>query len=172
METFFTSDTHFNHFNIIKYCDRPFQSVQEMNHTLIAKWNAVVSPDDVVWHLGDFAFGPPGVCMGLFYALNGTKYLIRGNHDHNDQKMLGVGFKEVHKRFAWNGWWLVHRPRSAPLGSDQVLCGHVHDHWRRLGNYINVGVDVWDFAPRTLDELVKAQKDAERYEETEEGLGS
>ena len=166
-ETFFTSDTHFNHFNIIRYCNRPFHSVEEMTHVLIKNWNSVVSPDDTVWHLGDFAFGPTGMQSGLFYALNGTKYLIRGNHDQNERRMLAVGFKEVYLRYAWKDWWLVHKPHAAPLGSDLVLCGHIHDRWKRKGNRINVGVDVWDFKPRTLDELLLAPKDAEKYIEEE-----
>jgi len=152
-ETFFTSDTHFNHYNIIKYCNRPFGSVEEMTTVLTENWNKVVSPNDVVWHLGDFAFGPVGMCNGLLHQLNGTKYLIRGNHDANEKRMLAVGFKEVHKRFQWNEWWLVHRPRSAPEGA-RVLCGHVHNHWARIGWFINVGVDVQEFTPRTIDELL------------------
>ena len=53
----FTSDTHFSHCNIIKYCNRPFKDVDEMNKILIQNWNNVVRPDDIVWHLGDFALG-------------------------------------------------------------------------------------------------------------------
>jgi len=56
-KVFFTSDTHFNHVNIIKYCSRPFSSVEEMNREMIARWNSVVGPEDTVFHLGDFAMG-------------------------------------------------------------------------------------------------------------------
>ncbi len=51
----FTSDTHFGHANIIRFCDRPFKDIQEMNERLIANWNAVVRPGDSVYHMGDFS---------------------------------------------------------------------------------------------------------------------
>lgn len=54
---FFTSDTHFNHTNIIRFCSRPFKDVEHMNETLIANWNRVVGPDNIVFHLGDFCLG-------------------------------------------------------------------------------------------------------------------
>ena len=79
----FVSDTHYSHLNIIKYCNRPFGSVEEMNEALVNNWNSVVKPDDHVYHLGDFCFGnvekwnwclEPG-------RLNGHIHLILGNHD-------------------------------------------------------------------------------------------
>ena len=57
-KTFFISDLHFNHENIIKYCNRPFPNVDKMNSSIINNWNSVVSKDDVVYFLGDFMFGP------------------------------------------------------------------------------------------------------------------
>jgi calcineurin-like phosphoesterase family protein len=55
---FFTSDTHFWHKNVIAYCSRPYQSLEEMNQDLITRWNARVKPEDTVYHLGDVCFGP------------------------------------------------------------------------------------------------------------------
>ena len=160
-EVFFTSDTHFNHANIIKYCKRPFASVEEMNGEMISRWNKVVRPRDTVYHLGDFALGLATEWPKLFAQLNGAKkMLIRGNHDRAAKKMLEVGFTEVQNELEWNGWWLRHRPVKTPK---KLLCGHIHEKWLRLGWVINVGVDVWDFTPRTIDELIKAKQSPTTY---------
>ena len=158
---FFTSDTHFNHANIIKYCTRPFSSVEEMNREIIARWNAVVGPEDTVYHLGDFAMGRPSEMPAIYHQLNGArKILIRGSHDRTLKQMLEVGFPEVYEKLEWEGWLLQHRPMNTRR---KLLCGHVHEKWRRLGWIINVGVDVWDFTPRTIDELVKAEESEPEY---------
>lgn len=81
MTTWFTSDTHFGHANIIKYCDRPFASVDAMNKAIIKNWNSVVSPDDTVYHLGDVALGDINSSLACVGALNGYKILVLGNHD-------------------------------------------------------------------------------------------
>lgn len=80
-QVFFTSDTHFGHSNIIKYCQRPFNSAEHMDEVLISNWNEVVSPQDIVFHLGDFCFGSDKEWIKILQRLNGTKYLILGNHD-------------------------------------------------------------------------------------------
>lgn len=56
-KVFFTSDTHFTHANIIRFCSRPFKNVEEMDETMIANWNRVVGENDIVFHLGDFCMG-------------------------------------------------------------------------------------------------------------------
>lgn len=78
---FLTSDSHFNHVNIIKFCNRPFDSVEEMNETLISNWNNTVPKDGIVFHLGDFAFGGSEVWHKILSRLNGQIHLILGNHD-------------------------------------------------------------------------------------------
>lgn len=160
--TFFTADTHFNHANIIKYCARPFASAQEMNRELVARWNAVVGPRDTVYHLGDFAMGKESDASAFLRKLNGgKKILIRGNHDRNARLMLGAGFNEVHEKLEWNGWMLQHHPIAT---NRKLLCGHVHDKWKRIGWVINVSVDVWDFTPRTIEELVTAEESPKEFE--------
>jgi calcineurin-like phosphoesterase family protein len=77
---FFTSDTHYGHANVIKYCNRPFRDVEEMREVLINSWNAAVSPGDTVIHMGDFSFHEREVASVL-PRLNGTKHLVLGNHD-------------------------------------------------------------------------------------------
>ena len=78
---YFTSDTHFGHANIIKYCDRPFSSPVEMDETLIRNWNNTVKPEDTIFHLGDFGFATEDRLKSILSRLNGIKYLILGNHD-------------------------------------------------------------------------------------------
>ena len=79
--TFFTSDTHFNHANIIKFCNRPFKDVEQMNEVIIANWNSVIGKDDTVFHLGDFCLGGATEWTKILDRLNGKIYLIMGNHD-------------------------------------------------------------------------------------------
>ena len=81
MARWFTSDLHLGHTNIIEYCDRPFQSVGEMNAALIARWNEAVAADDEVWVLGDVAMGRMDETLPLVGELAGRKTLLTGNHD-------------------------------------------------------------------------------------------
>lgn len=83
--TFFTSDQHFGHFNIIRLCSRPFGTVEEMDEALLSKWNAKVKADDIVYILGDLFFRAAKI-EPILKALNGRKHLIVGNHDHTWMK--------------------------------------------------------------------------------------
>lgn len=78
---FFTSDLHFGHYNVIQYCNRPFDTVEQMNEYMVEKWNEVVGPDDIVYVLGDFAMGPQENVVKYGPRLNGIKFLVPGNHD-------------------------------------------------------------------------------------------
>lgn len=91
----FTADTHFGHRNIIRYCNRPFYSVEEMDETLINNWNKVVDKEDVVFHLGDFAVGGAALWSNLLQRLNGKVYLIMGNHDVHTIDKGFEGFQYV-----------------------------------------------------------------------------
>lgn len=77
----FVSDTHFSHKAIINFCKRPFNSIEEMNEVLISNWNSVINPQDLVFHLGDFAFASNGEWKRILGQLNGKIHLIVGNHD-------------------------------------------------------------------------------------------
>ena len=78
---FFVSDTHFCHENIIKYCKRPFKSIEENDEELIRRWNEKVPEDGIVFHLGDVAFGDRERVDNILKRLNGKIYLVIGNHD-------------------------------------------------------------------------------------------
>jgi calcineurin-like phosphoesterase family protein len=92
---FFTADLHFDHKNIIEYCQRPYKSVQEMNEALIANWNDVVNKGDEVYILGDFSLSTKNL-PDIATQLNGHKYLIPGNHD-SAHPMRSKAQKERHK---------------------------------------------------------------------------
>jgi calcineurin-like phosphoesterase family protein len=79
---FFTADTHFGDHRTINIHKRPFASAAEMDQVLIVRWNAVVPPEDEVWHLGDVA-RRGGDVPALLSRLNGRKHLVRGNNDPN-----------------------------------------------------------------------------------------
>jgi calcineurin-like phosphoesterase family protein len=103
----FSADLHLGHENIIRYCDRPFRDVDEMNAGLVARWNTLVSPTDTVWVLGDVAMGRIALSLPRVAELNGRLVLLTGNHDrcwpgHGEQAQewtdayLDAGFAEVH----------------------------------------------------------------------------
>ena len=85
-DIFFISDPHFGHQNILKYCNRPFKSTDEMNEFIINRWNLLVKEDDIVFILGDIAFGGAGLFDKIVPRLNGQKYLILGNHDYKNMR--------------------------------------------------------------------------------------
>lgn len=166
MKVFYTSDNHFGHKNILKYCPRPWTSIEDMNEGMIQRWNAVVGPEDVVYHIGDFCFLPFNKAKEIVARLNGQKIIVKGNHDRGLERLKEMGFQAAcHSMEREDGgcrWLLVHNPADAAgTGATNILCGHVHQHWARQTNYmnmgmdvINVGVDVRDFTPKTIEELL------------------
>ena len=149
-----------------------------MNADLIRRWNDRVQPGDTVYHLGDFAMGPRDNIGDYRRRLQGRIVLVRGNHDRSVSAMLAAGFDEVHNSLTidchGHRVFMRHIPpvddahpgkkyrehflQPPPDNYDYWLCGHVHQRWVARGPYvINVGVDVWDYTPRTLDELVRYQ---------------
>lgn len=158
MKIFFTSDTHFGHKNIIRYCNRPWATVEEMNEGLIANWNAVVGPDDIVWHLGDFAFMSRERALEIFRRLNGTKYLVRGNHDSN--AITKLGWKKVVQTWETtvDGHDVVMHHKPLDQWDGIHLHGHCHGNIARCGtmpNRYDVGVDPMGYRPVTLTQILK-----------------
>lgn len=93
---FYTSDTHFSHARINELADRPFSSVEEMNETMIDRWNSVVSTRDTVYHLGDVALGHLECSLPLLTRCNGRKVLVPGNHDR-----VFSGNKQAYRSRFW-----------------------------------------------------------------------
>ena len=129
---FFTSDTHFGHFNICRYCHRPFQSRSEMDQTLIANWNSVVPEDGIVVHCGDFML-PHDLnikeYMKYMSKLNGRILLLRGNHDiiellTSNEKLISVQDKAMIEVDSIK-IYAEHYPCAA-FNGDYHVYGHVH----------------------------------------------
>ena len=159
MKIFELADTHFNHENIIKYCNRPFKDVNEMNETIIKRWNEVVQKEDTVYHLGDFGFGTKEQLQSIFNRLNGNKYLIMGNHDLKVGKnyYLDLGFINVYKnKYEFDKYVLTHRLIEVE-GNTINIYGHIHDKPidKKFDNqnHICVSIDKTQFKPVMLTEI-------------------
>ena len=165
MAVFFTSDTHFGHGGALGLYRRPFASVAAMNEALIARWNETVGPNDVVWHLGDFAIRQrPEVVQELFARLNGRKHLVAGNNDPPATKQLDDWESvQPYAEIAAEGVSLVlcHYPFRSWRGMSKGwvnLHGHSHGRLKPLPRQFDVGVDVWDFRPVTLGEILQRRR--------------
>lgn len=129
---FVIADMHFDHENILKYCNRPFRDIETMNDELVKRWNETVRTVDTVFILGDFAFGKNAVSKYL-PLLNGRKVLIKGNHDtYTNEFYLQAGFDEVVKYpIVFDFFILSHEPlvlsESTPYFN---YYGHVHNDSR------------------------------------------
>ncbi|MEM1321094.1 MAG: phosphoesterase [Bacteroidota bacterium] len=165
---FFTSDHHFGHENIIKFCNRPFDSLEEMNETMIERWNEKVGRWDEVYHLGDFALTHKEQLEEILDRLNGKIHLIVGNHEKTALQLT--------KKFQWvkeyyelkvkdpdchNGVQriiLFHYAMRTWRGASRKnwhLYGHSHGNLPDLEDHLSfdVGVDCHDFYPLAYEEV-------------------
>lgn len=161
---YFIADTHFNHANIIKYCNRPFNNTYEMNEYIIQKWNSVVKKDDTVYHLGDVGFGQLQEVKSLVERLNGTKILLKGNHDFKigTNTWKEIGFSEVYKKKIVLGNLILTHAPTEEVGENQInVFGHIHDkpldERFDKDNHICVSCDVIDYTPISV-ECIKDSK--------------
>ena len=155
---FFTADTHFGDHRTRNLHRRPFASVAEMDEALVARWNAVVAPDDVVWHLGDVALRP-GDVPDLLARLHGTKHLLAGNNDP-PATAGAAGWASVgnYAEIAVDDRRLVlcHYPFRSWNGQGRGainLHGHSHGKLKPMPRQWDVGIDVHG-APVTLAQLL------------------
>lgn len=185
MKTFFTSDTHFGHNNIIKYTQRPFANSREMDEAMIARWNEAVDERDTIYHLGDFSLSDAKFVEHIFPRLNG-RIKVLGNHWHHDKRWIPQGFGKT--RFVSASEIPVEiLPPIVVLsfkhirnkGRPQVivLChyamakwdrghhgswhlyGHSHGAYSNGGLSMDVGVDCNDFRPFSLEEVTERMQD-------------
>jgi calcineurin-like phosphoesterase family protein len=177
----FTSDTHYGHAKVIGYSDRPFTSVEHMEHVLVGNYNALVHPMDRVLFVGDFALSTAEETARVLGLLNGHKTLVLGNHDRSPARMAALGFEQVvtsltmayrgivvraaHKPYRGMDTREVERDKEdaakegkLPVfdrrGKDEALIhGHTHSTVRVAGQAIHVGVDAWNYRPAKRVEL-------------------
>jgi len=178
MTKYFISDTHFGHTNVIKFCDRPFQNLKEMEDKLIENINLIVKPEDVIYWLGDVVFGNTKEWRRILARVNCKNHiLIKGNHDSYKSipKDLFLGiFTEAkvyihgklfllsHYPYRWP-WWrfdkyrLRHRKlRPKPTGL-WLLHGHTHETGQGFfpKKMIHVGVDGNGYKPVSETEIIQ-----------------
>jgi calcineurin-like phosphoesterase family protein len=157
MATYFISDTHFGDAPRLRIDRRPFASATEMDRVMVERWNEVVGPDDDIWHLGDFAFGPRRERIAeLLASLNGRKHLLIGNNDEpptleqpywasvqHYAEMVVDGRRLVLCHYPFRTWH--------DMGQGVInLHGHSHGRLKPATRQYDVGVDVWDFRPVAL----------------------
>lgn len=180
-KTFFTSDLHFYHKNILQYSNRPFANVEEMNESIISRWNQTVPPDGITFSLGDFSFCKIQKTINILNRLNGKIVLIDGNHDKeiikNRELILETGKVDIlapYKEININGQFicLFHygcRVWNKSHRGSWLLYGHSHDSLPPLGKSVDVGVDstaILGYAPYrpfTFEEIKQFMDNREIY---------
>jgi len=169
MKLWITSDTHFGHANIIKYCNRPFKSLETMDSRLIKNWNERVKKRDMVIFLGDFCFKNSSPIKGEGVnlkwehyrdKLNGEIVFIQGNHDSNNS--LPTKIKNLVFEYGNKEYFCTHNPKDFNSDYPINLVGHIHELWKfkYINNtlLVNVGVDVWGFKPISIEEIFREKK--------------
>lgn len=178
--TLYLADWHYDHANCIAFDNRPFKTADEMNAELVRRWNDAVGKNDTVYVLGDMFWCGKQRALPVMDALNGTKVLIRGNHDRVEgseflSRFDGVAdYLEV--KDGDRNIVLCHYPIPCYKNHFYGWChfyGHVHNsfEWNmtehdqylmhelygRKSLMVNVGVMMpWmDYTPKTADEIIK-----------------
>ena len=164
MKTFLIGDTHFGHSNILTFKRedgsplRSFHNIFEHDEYLIQQWNKVVSSEDKVYHLGDVGFKSFSRVQEIFARLNGTKVLIRGNHDRFKLSQYAQLFKDVRGSHVLDKCILTHIPIHPESLSrwKMNIHGHVHSNTLKDKRYINVSVEnLKDYTPIDFEEIRK-----------------
>ena len=175
-KVFFTSDTHFHHKNIIKFCNRPFGDERIMDFALISNWNKVVPKDGIVFHAGDFAMTSRiDYIESIVSQLNGKIYLTLGNHDwqnrfdrqvvrdifHQTDDMFYLTVRDEELDGGHVNFQICHYPFLYWRRGSYMLHGHVHSGPTSTANEIvpyhpmryDIGVDNNEFTPISYHQL-------------------
>jgi calcineurin-like phosphoesterase family protein len=167
---FFISDHHFGHKNIIKYADRPFDNVEEMNEHMIQCHNSVVGPDDYCIFGGDISFTPASKSNWYLSRMNGHKIFILGNHDFERDGSV----KDYNVTESWL-WWspfrldeefeilVTHYPIEGLPKHVINIHGHIHERLSPNPQHINMCVEHHDYTPVRMDRMLEIAR--MRYEE-------
>lgn len=161
--SWFISDTHFGHANIIDFEDdagnkiRPFSSVEEMDELMVKNWNEVVRPGDRVYHLGDVVMNRR--CLPILERLNGRKVLVKGNHDIFKLKDYTPYFEDVrvYKVFPKHGIICSHIPVHTGQLEGRFLFnvhGHLHHNVLDDDRYLNICVENTGYRPISLEAIL------------------
>jgi len=171
VKKFYVSDTHLGHERMLSMQPRPFSTIEEHDEYIIESWNSVVGDQDIVYHIGDFAFGlsrDADRIRGIFGRLRGRKHLIIGNHDTDKKGALHPTLASLdwearpehalRAKDSGHDLWLSHyAPRSWPSQHYGAIhfYGHSHGKLPGVGRSRDVGVDMPDvfFQPRQFSEL-------------------
>jgi len=160
-KTFLISDTHFGHANILTFKRndgsplRDFPDIDYHDEYLIDQWNSTVQPEDKVYHLGDVGFRNFTVLGSILARLNGTKVLIRGNHDNFKLSQYQQYFKDVRASHTLDKFILTHIPihtASVERWKGNIH-GHLHANVLDDSRYINVSVEQIGYKPINFEEL-------------------
>ena len=164
-DIFIISDTHFGHANMLRFTDsktgarvRPqWESADDMDEHMVERWNAVVRDEDIVYHLGDVYLGNDAG-RRILPRLRGRKRLILGNHDNGKDQNLHKVFDKIlmWRMFPEFNCLLTHVPvhESAMFKVQYNLHGHIHQNASPTERHINCCVEVQDYTPKSLEELV------------------
>ena len=195
MARFFISDTHFGHSSIRLYCQRPFNDNHYMNKIIIERWNSVVGPNDIVYHLGDFAKPRDKNPTRYIDKLNGKIILIHGNHDKKllvdwfeNYPALDLDIGGYHCRLQHRPYYpeALRNPKGDPFGDhkpvdnpnayDFYLTGHIHNNYytdqqgKKIGRLwtglsLNLSVEIHDYTPVSEEQIIKLLDNRKEYKE-------
>lgn len=161
------SDTHFGHENSLKWTDsegnklRPFNTIEELNNTMITNWNNTVNEQDHVYHLGDVVINKK--YLELVKQLKGHKRLVRGNHEiFSTQSYIDCGFKEIYGLRVFPGLKCIlsHIPIHPECLKEGWInvAGHTHSNNLSDRRYINVSVEQINYTPVLLEDILQQRR--------------